>query len=61
LAQLLEDLQLSDCRHAQFEPAQSLRHQTGSAIIWLQFSPLKSIGPMFLLRSMTNTDVSGLS
>jgi len=31
LAQL-EDLQLSDCRHAQFGPAQSLRHQTGSAI-----------------------------
>jgi len=27
LAQLLEDFQLSDCRHTQFEPAQSLRQE----------------------------------
>jgi len=46
LAHLLEDLQLSDCRQAQFEPVQSLRHQAGSAIIRLQSSPLKSMGSL---------------
>jgi len=54
LAQLLEDFQLSDSRQAQFEHVQSLRHQTGSAIIRLQSSPLKSMGLLcpFLLLSM---------
>jgi len=53
-AQLLEDFQLSDCRHAQFEPAQSLRYQRGSAVVRLQSSPLKSMGSLcpFLLLSM---------